>query len=65
MPIWTTDNEDHILKVGDQWNASLLEMVPGSCYVLDLEFKYYDLETSDGKRIKGYYAKNPNGKTLQ
>ena len=65
MPIWETENKDHILKVGDQWNASLLEMVPGSCYVLDLEFKYYDLETSDGKNIKGYYAKIPNGKTLQ
>ena len=65
MPIWETENKDHILKVGDQWNASLLELVPGSCYVLDLEFKYYDLETSDGKNIKGYYAKIPNGKTLQ
>ena len=34
------------------------------CYVLDLEFKYYELQTNDGKHIKGYYAKIPFGKSL-
>ena len=65
LPLWETENKDFILKVGDQWNASLLEMVNGACYVLDFEFKYYDLETNDGKNIKGYYAKIPSGKSLQ
>ena len=53
LPLWETENKDFILKVGDQWNASLLEMIPGACYVLDFEFKFYDLETNDGKIIKG------------
>ena len=65
LPLWETENKDFIIKVGDQWNASLLEMIPGACYVLDFDFKFYDLETNDGKNIKGYYAKIPNGKPLQ
>ena len=65
LPLWETENKDFIIKVGDQWNASLLEMIQGGCYVLDLEFKFYDLETNDGKNIKGYYAKIPSGKSLQ
>ena len=59
LPLWETENKDFIIKVGDQWNASLLEMVPGSCYVLDLEFKYYDMDTERGN-VKGYYCKIPN-----
>merc|ERR1712164_215273 len=36
LPLWETDSKDFILKVGDQWDGSLLEMIPGVCYVLDL-----------------------------
>lgn len=64
LPICETENKDHILKVNDQWNGSLIELIPGVCYVLDLEFKYYELQTNDDKNIKGYYAKIPNGKSL-
>ena len=64
MPIWETENKDHILKVNEQWYGAVLQLIQGETYILDLEFKFYDMENDSGN-IKGYSAKIPNAKPLQ
>ena len=64
MPIWETETKDHILKVNEQWYGAVLQLIQGETYILDLEFKFYDMENENGN-IKGYYAKIPNAKPLQ
>ena len=38
MPIWETENKDHILKVNEQWYGAVLQLIQGETYILDLEF---------------------------
>ena len=64
MPIWETESKDHILKVNEQWYGAVLQLIQGETYILDLEFKFYDMENESGN-IKGYYAKIPNARPLQ
>ena len=64
MPIWETENKEHILKVNEQWYGAFLQLIQEETYILDLEFKFYDMENDNGN-IKGYYAKIPNAKPLQ
>ena len=61
LPLWESENKEFLLKVGEQWFNNVIELVRGEMYILDLEFKYYDMETDKGN-IKGYYAKIPVAK---
>ena len=64
LPLWEAENKDLLLKVGEQWYNNVTELVRGEMYVLDIEFKYYDMETENGN-VKGYYAKIPNVKPFR
>ena len=59
LPLWEAENKEHVLKIGEQWYNKTIELTRGEIYLLDLEFKHYEMETDNGN-VKGYYCKIPN-----
>ena len=61
MPYWTTENNDIILKIKDNF-VPILDMVAGVSYTLDLIFESYCIENEGLPAVRGYYAKVLNAK---
>ena len=54
--VWTTDTQDVILKVKEEWVCVADDLQTLINYVVTIDFNAYSLDTDNGT-VKGYYAK--------
>ena len=64
LPLWEAENKDYLVKVGEQWYNNVIQLMRGELYILELEFKYYEMETDRGI-VKGYYCKIPTARPFR
>ena len=63
MPFWkTSDKQETILKVNDNFANAVSDLVKGSVYAIDITFESYCIEQEYKEPIKGYYSKVSNVK---
>ena len=58
MPFWKTEDSEYILKVKKKYDKTGVNDVTNLPIFLNIIFKYYCMETDDGKLLQGYYVKN-------